>query len=191
MTIRSSSAALAGALSLTLLSFAGAAQASAQAAPAARQAPASPRDSVTATIAGATIKVNYGRPSKRGRVVFNGLPDMKWGSVWRAGANEATHMSTTKPLMFGSAMVPAGTYTLYVHLVESGKWELVINKQTGQWGTEYDAKRDLVRVPLTVTSNNPVVEKFTITVAPAATAGNGMLTLAWDNYKATTSFMIH
>ena len=156
----------------------------------AAQPPASPRDSVSATIAGATVKVNYGRPSKRGRVLFNGLGDMKWGKVWRTGANEATHFSTSKPLMFGSAMVPAGTYTLFTHLVENGKWELVINKQTGQWGTAYDAKQDLVRVPLTVTTNNPVVEKLTITVAPT-TAGNGALTIAWDNYKATTSFMVH
>ena len=66
--------------------------------------------------------------------------------------------------MFGSTMVPAGTYTLFTHLVENGNWELVINKQTGQWGTAYDAKQDLVRVPMTVTSNNPVTEQMTITV---------------------------
>ena len=190
MSIRLQSAALV----LALTGLAG--TASAQAAPAtkaaakpAAQAPASPRDSVTATISGATIKVNYGRPSKRGRVLFNGLPDMKWGMVWRTGANEATHLSTSKPLMFGSTMVPAGTYTLFTHLVENGKWELVINKQTKQWGTDYDPKQDLVRVPLTVTSNNPVTEQMTITVAPSGS--NGVLTIMWDTYKATTSFMVH
>lgn len=190
MTTRFRSASIA----LALVALAGSAQGqAAAAAPAATkrpaQPPASPRDSLTATISGATIKVNYGRPSKRGRVLFNGLGDMKWGMVWRAGANEATHLSTTKDLMIGSAMVPAGTYTLFVHLVESGKWELVVNKQTKQWGTAYDAKQDLVRVPLTVTSNNPVTEQFTITVAPSGS--NGVLTMAWDNYKASTTFMVH
>ncbi len=150
----------------------------------------SPRDSLTANVAGATITVNYGRPSKRGRVLFNGLSDMKWGMVWRTGANEATHFTTTKPLMFGNAMVPAGTYTLFTHLVETGKWELVINRQTKQWGTAYDAKQDLVRVPLTVTSNNPVVETLTIAVAPT-TAGSGVLTIAWDTYRASATFMVH
>lgn len=154
------------------------------------QPPASPRDSLSATVAGSTIKVNYGRPSKRGRVVFNGLADMKWGMVWRTGANEATHFSTTKPLMFGSAMVPAGTYTLFTHLMENGKWELVINKQTKQWGTEYHPEQDLVRVPMTVTSNNPVMETLTITVAPKGT-NEGTLTVAWDTYKATAAFMVH
>ena len=87
-------------------------------------------------------------------------------------------------------MVPAGTYTLFTHLVENGKWELVINKQTGQWGTAYDAKQDLVRVPMTVTSNNSVTEQMTITVTPAGTNA-GSLTVAWDTYKAVANFMVH
>ncbi len=191
MTTRFRSATIA----LALVAVAGSAQAQAAAAsgnaqpkPAAK-APASPRDSLSATISGATIKVNYGRPSKRGRKLFDSIPDMKWGKVWRTGANEATHLTTSKPLMFGTAMVPAGTYTLYTHLVEGGKWELVINKQTGQWGTTYDAKQDLVRVPLTVTTNNPVMEQMTITVTPSGS--NGLLTIGWDNYRASTTFMVH
>ena len=130
------------------------------------KAPASPRDSVITTVAGANINVNYGRPSKRGRVLFNGLGDMKWGMVWRTGANEATHFTTSKPLAFGASTVPAGTYTLFTKLEENGKWELVVNKQTKQWGTAYDAKQDLVRIPMTVTSNNAVVEKMEITAMP-------------------------
>jgi hypothetical protein len=183
MTLRS--VALALALAAAAAPAVGGAQA-----PAAARRIASPRDSVTATVAGATVSVNYGRPSKRGRVLFNGLADMKWGMVWRTGANEATHLTTSKPLMFGSALVPAGTYTLFTHLVDNGKWELVINKQTGQWGTAYDAKQDLARVPLAVTSSNPVVETLAISVAPTA-GSNGALTIAWDTYKATAAFMVH
>ncbi len=152
------------------------------------QPPASPRDSLSTTIDGSTIMVNYGRPSKRGRVVFNGLPDMKWGTVWRTGANEATHFTTTKALAFGDELVPAGTYTLFTKLVENGKWELVINKQTKQWGTDYDASQDLARIPLTVTSNNAVKEMFEITVTPAGHGGE--LTIAWDNYKAVADFTV-
>jgi hypothetical protein len=152
------------------------------------QPPASPRDSLSVTIAGASIKVNYGRPSKRGRVLFNGLGDMKWGMVWRTGANEATAFTTSKPLAFGSAIVPAGSYTLFTHLMENGKWELVVNKQTGQWGTAYDAKQDLVRIPMTVTSTNPVTEQLTITVTPAGQGG--ALTVAWDTYKAVATFTV-
>lgn len=153
-----------------------------------RQAPASPRDSLTANISGAEIKVNYGRPSKRGRVIFGGLNDMKWGMVWRTGANEATHFTTSKTLDFGGKTVPAGTYTLFTKLDEGGKWELIVNKQTKQWGTAYDASQDLVRIPMTVTSTNPVVEMMEITVKPAGNGGE--LAVAWDTYKAVATFTV-
>jgi hypothetical protein len=152
------------------------------------KAPVSPRDSLATTIAGSNITVNYGRPSKRGRVLFNGLGDMKWGMVWRTGANEATHFTTSKPLAFGAIVVPAGTYTLFTKLEENGKWELVVNKQTKQWGTAYDAKQDLVRIPMTVTSNNAVVEKMEIMVKPAGKGGE--IVIAWDNYKAVAAFVV-
>jgi Protein of unknown function (DUF2911) len=151
-----------------------------------QKAPASPRDSVKATIAGAEINVNYGRPSKRGRVLFNGLGDMKWGMVWRTGANEATHFTTSKTLDFGGKIVPAGTYTLFTKLEENGKWELIVNKQTKQWGTAYDAKQDLLRIPMTVTSNNAVVEKMEIQVKPAGKGGE--IVVMWDTYKAIAAF---
>ena len=150
------------------------------------QAPASPRDSLAVTVAGADIKVNYGRPSKRGRVIFNGLGDMKWGMVWRTGANEATHFTTSKALDFGGKQVPAGTYTLWTLLAENGKWELIVNKQTKQWGTAYDAKQDLVRIPMTVTDKNAVVEKMEIQVKPAGKGGE--IVIAWDTYKAVAEF---
>lgn len=152
------------------------------------QAPASPRDSLTAAVSGAEIKVNYGRPSKRGRVLFNGLGDMKWGMVWRTGANEATHFTTNKSLDFGGKVVPAGTYTLFTQLEESGKWQLIINKQTKQWGTAYDAAQDLVRIPMTVTSTNPVVEKMEIAVKSAGKGGE--IVVSWDTYKAVATFVV-
>lgn len=150
------------------------------------QAPASPRDSLAVTVAGADIKVNYGRPSKRGRVIFNGLGDMKWGMVWRTGANEATHFTTSKALDFGGKQVPAGTYTLWTLLAENGKWELIVNKQTKQWGTAYNATQDLVRIPMTVTDKNAVVEKMEIQVKPAGKGGE--IVIAWDTYKAVAEF---
>ncbi len=150
------------------------------------QAPLSPRDSLKVTIAGAEISVNYGRPSKRGRDIFGGLE--KWGAVWRMGANEATHFTTSKPLAFGSAMVPAGTYTLFALLDQGGKWQLIVNKKTKQWGTEYDAKQDLVRIPMTVTALPNVVEKMEITVKPAGAGGE--IAVQWDKTRAAATFTV-
>jgi hypothetical protein len=154
----------------------------------ANQPPASPRDSLKVTISGADISVNYGRPSKRGREIFGGLADMKWGMVWRMGANEATSFTTTKALQFGTHAVPAGTYTLWVKLDQGGKWELIVNKQTGQWGTAYSAAQDLVHIPMTVSPLSAVVEKMEITVKPVGQGGE--LAVAWDKTRAVASFSV-
>lgn len=166
-----------------------AAQAAASApATSATQPPLSPRDSLNATISGAEISVNYGRPSKRGREVFGGLADMKWGMVWRLGANEATGFVTTKPLAFGTVVVPAGKYTLFMKLVEGGQWELIVNKQTGQSGTEYDAAQDLVRIPVTVTTLPAAVEKMELAVKPAGKGGEW--SMQWDKTRAAAAFTV-
>jgi hypothetical protein len=188
---RSTARVTAALIAVSALSVPAAAQGSMggmQHSPAPAQGPASPRDSLTANIGGATISVNYGRPSKRGRVLFNGLADMKWGMVWRTGANEATSFITSKPLDFGGKVVPAGKYTMWTKIVENGQWELIINKQTGQWGTAYNAAQDLVHIPMTVTKTNPVVEKMEIQVRPAGKGGE--VVVAWDTYKAVAPFVV-
>lgn len=147
---------------------------------------ASPRDSVKTTISGATIEVNYGRPSMKGRVVVGGL--IPYDAVWRTGANEATSLVTSKMLMIGNLMVPAGKYTIYTLASKTG-WKLIINKQTGQWGLEYQPELDLGRVDLTLEALPSAVEQFTIKVVPAGAAG--ALRLEWDKTAASVSFMVH
>jgi hypothetical protein len=151
---------------------------------AAQAAPASPRDSVKVTAAGANISVNYGRPSKRGREIVGKL--VPYGQVWRTGANAATAFTTSAPIKFGAVTVPAGNYTLYSLPTADGKWTLIINKQTGQWGTEYKQEMDLARIPMTVTKSATVVEKFEITVTPAGNGGE--IALHWDTMKAAATF---
>jgi hypothetical protein len=147
---------------------------------------ASPRDTARGTVGGAHLLVDYGRPSKRGRVIFGGL--VPWGEVWRTGANAATTLVTDKDLVIGGTPVAAGTYTLYTVPNKTGDWKLVISKQTGQWGTEYHEDRDLARVPLTVGSVAPPLERFTITVAPAGAGGT--IQLAWDTTRAQVPFTV-
>ena len=85
----------------------------------------------------------------RDRKIFGGL--VPYGQVWRTGANSATSLKTDVDLTIGGAPVPAGSYTLYTIPTETG-WKLIINKQTGQWGTDYDEKQDLARVDMKVTN---------------------------------------
>ena len=115
--------------------------------PAGSQQPmASPPASASAQIGGQTVTINYHAPSLRHRHL-GGPEIVPWNTVWRTGANEATTLITPIPLHIGLLLVPAGTYTVYT-LPTATKWMLIINKQTGQWGTEYDQTKDLGRVEL-------------------------------------------
>jgi hypothetical protein len=137
----------------------------------------SPRDTVRATVGQVTVMIDYGRPAKRGRMIFGGLEP--WGSVWRTGANAATQMRIDGPLHVGTADVPAGTYSLWTLLSPTTPL-LIINTQHGQWGTRYDPAHDLVRIPLRVTRSVTPLERFSIRVD--TTAASARLTLAWDDY---------
>ena len=132
--------------------------------------PASTRDTVTATIGSANVWVDYGRPALRGRNVWvNGVLG---DTIWRTGANAATQLRTDRELNIGGTIVPAGIYTLWTRTTPNG-YELIINRQAGQWGTEYHADRDLARVPLRESTLAEPVERFTIALDA------GALTMAW------------
>ena len=105
----------------------------------------SPEAKTTATIAGKVFTVDYYAPSMHERKVMGGL--VPYGEVWRTGANAATTLKTTGTLQIGTLKVPAGTYTLYSLPAESG-WQLIVNKETGQWGTVYHEAQDLGRTPM-------------------------------------------
>ena len=139
----------------------------------------SPRDTLRTSIGGANFTVTYSRPMKRGRVLFG--ETVPWGEVWRTGANEATHFHTDKNLLVGGAAVPAGTYTLWTIPRPEG-WTLIINKQTGQWGTIYDPAQDLARVEMHDEAPATLAEQFTISLEPKEPGA--VLRLRWDDREA-------
>jgi hypothetical protein len=139
----------------------------------------SPRDSTVADIGGAHLAVDYGRPFKRGRIVFGNI--VPWGQVWRTGANAATGFTTTRDLAIGGVSVPAGRYTLWTLPTPDG-WKLIVNRQTGQWGTDYDAAQDLARIDMRTRKMDTPVEEFTIRLEPRA--GGAVMRLQWDDTEA-------
>lgn len=146
----------------------------------------SPRDTAHAMIGNAMVMVDYGRPHQRGRKIFGDV--VPYGQVWRTGANAATQLITDHTLMIGGTAVPAGTYTLWTLPSASGA-QLIINKQHGQWGTDYDPKQDLVRLPLTQSALATPVEQFTIALDPSGTTG-GTLRLQWEGTEYSIPFTI-
>ncbi len=146
----------------------------------------SPRDSALLTIDGKRISIDYGRPSMRGRKIMGGV--VPFGKVWRTGANAATGFVTTGDLVIEGTRIPKGSYTLYT-LPSAGQWELIINKQTGQWGTIYKKKLDLVRLPLKRRTLRQPVEKFTISLEQKGKK-SGTLKLVWERTQLSTDFRI-
>jgi hypothetical protein len=145
----------------------------------------SPPDTARATIGGANIAVAYSRPARRGRVIFGNV--VPWNQVWRTGANAATVFSTDKDLMFGSTLVPAGKYTLWTVPTSTGA-KLIINSETGQWGTDYHADKDFASVNLGTNQLSQPVEMFVIGVVPQGSGG--LLRMAWDDREYSVPFTV-
>ena len=141
------------------------------------QAVPSPPATANVTVAGGTIDVKYSSPKMRGRKIMGGL--VPYDQVWRTGANSATTIITSVPLKFGDLTVPAGTHTLYTLPSESG-WQLIINNQTGQWGTEYHQEQDLGRVPMQ--SKTLSVPQEVMSISFENTSANSTeLHVRWEN----------
>ena len=138
------------------------------------------RDTARGTIGRATIDVDYSRPLQRGRTLLGGL--IPYDRVWRTGANAATQLSTTAPIQLAGVALDSGAYTLWTLPTESGV-QLVINRETGQWGTGYKAANDIARVAMEVDTLEVPVERFTIGIDTAASR----LTMEWGTLRWSAS----
>lgn len=144
----------------------------------------SPRDSVFLSLDTNVISVNYGRPSMRGRKIMGGL--VPWNKVWRTGANQATHVKTSFDMTFGGVPVTRGSYTLWT-LPSPDGWKVILNKQTGQWGTVYNASLDLARFDAAAEQTQGKVDTFTIALKPTGKT-SGVMMLMWENTSVSVPF---
>jgi hypothetical protein len=146
------------------------------------------------SIGAKAISVTYSAPKVRGRTGKLFGKDGVIGQdatypVWRAGANNATAFHTDADLDMGSLKVPKGDYTLYVDLSDPENWQLIVNKQTGQFGTDYDKGQDLGRVKMTMSKPAALVETLKYTIADAG-GNKGKLTLEWENHSGSVAFTV-
>jgi hypothetical protein len=144
------------------------------------------RDTVRATIGEAAFTVDYSRPRARGRTLLGNV--IPYDRVWRTGANAATQLTVSRPIMLAGLSLPAGTYTLFSLPRKQGV-DLIVNRQTGQWGTEYSKGRDLGTAAMKSDKADPPVEQFTIAIEPAG-ARNGTLTMTWGTFRWTAPIQV-
>jgi hypothetical protein len=166
----------------------------AYASPAMAQRPrVSPHETISSVIDGNRVTVVYGRPyskSPRGeeiRKIWGEL--VPYGRVWRMGADEATLFITQQPLDMGGTEIPAGAYTLFLQPEEDGSAKLIVNKQLGQWGVQYDEKQDLARIDIKREALDPAVDQFTMSV-DGADGGGGVLRMKWEGAQYAAPFKV-
>ncbi|MBC7894271.1 MAG: DUF2911 domain-containing protein, partial [Cytophagaceae bacterium] len=144
------------------------------------------RDTARASIGAASFIVDYSRPLARGRTLLGEV--ISYDRVWRTGANAATQFTTSAPITLAGLALPAGTYTLWT-APRTTRVDLIINSQTGQWGTSYNRARDVGSVPLVVETPAAPVEKFTISITPVD-ARRGTLALEWGTFRWTAPIVV-
>ena len=147
---------------------------------------ASPRATVSQTVGLTDITIKYSRPGVKGRQIWGAL--VPWDTIWRTGANAATQFTTSAPITLAGLQLPAGKYTLWTVPRTKGV-ELIVNKQTGQWGTSYDRSQDLGRAPMATDTNAAPVEQFTISIVPADPR-HGTLAMEWGPFRWTAPLVV-
>jgi len=158
---------------------------------AAQQPRVSPPDIAGSVIDGNRVTIYYSRPhtkdpqSGAARKIWGEL--VPYGKIWRMGANEATLLVIQKPIEIAGQTIPGGAYTLFLQPEEGGKATLVVNKQIGQWGLQYDDKQDQCRVQMSKEDTSAPVEQFTMAVAKNA-GGGGVIKLMWENTQFSVPF---
>jgi hypothetical protein len=137
---------------------------------------------------GVKINVTYGQPSKKGRLIFGREQDkalLPYGKVWRTGANEATLIELEEDVLMGGKRVKAGTYSLF-SVPDQASWKIILNSETGQWGTEYNDGKNVMSVGVPIRIRPAVQEIFHIYFEEIPNGVN--MVLSWDQTEALIPF---
>jgi hypothetical protein len=145
----------------------------------------SPGANVSFSIGGDTIRLNYGRPFKRGRIIFGGI--VPFDSVWRTGANGPTILSLPYDIQFNQTKIPKGVYALYT-IPGRTSWKLILNTNLHRWPTEPDRSKDFATIPLQVQKLGKPVDQFTIDIKPDKSGA--IIKFTWENTEAFALFKI-
>jgi hypothetical protein len=135
----------------------------------------SPEATASLSHNGLDLKVVYCQPSKKGRDIFGAL--LPYGQVWRTGANAATTFEASRDLKVAGQALNAGKYSLW-SIPGQTEWTIIFNRETGQWGTQYNDEADVLRVKVPAGTLTAPQEMFNIGLA--GTGAGIEMTLAWD-----------
>ena len=140
------------------------------------------------------LAISYGQPHARGRRIDGGL--IPRDTVWRFGANAATTLHSDVNLVLDTLHLRRGDYALFV-LRTATAWQLIVNRGTGAWGTDYDPRDDVGRITLASRTRAEPEESLTIYLVPdAARPGSGYadmqgrMRIVWGTTELSTTWRI-
>lgn len=123
------------------------------------------------------IKIVYGQPYRDGRTIFGDWEP--YGEVWRTGANEATEITITKPVLMASQQINPGTYSVFT-IPGEDRWTVILNRELGLWGAfDYKPELDYIRFEVPTFDLDEEVEVLTITFAEVQQSVTSMK-IEWD-----------
>lgn len=133
------------------------------------------------------MRVVYSRPQKKDRVIFGEL--VKFGEVWRVGANEATEITFLQDVTIGDAKVTAGRYTIYAIPSESA-WEVHFSNDNDRWG-HYAYKPDeslVTKISVATAKTAETLEAFSVVFE--AVDGGAHLVMGWEDTMVRVPIML-
>ncbi|PRY09875.1 Protein of unknown function (DUF2911) [Pontibacter ummariensis] len=139
---------------------------------------ASPPATATGKVGPATVVVNYSSPAVNGREIWGDL--VRYGEVWRSGANEATTVEVDQDVLVEGQRLPAGRYSFYT-IPGEDEWTVIFNKVADQWGTQYDQQQDALRVTAKPQKSTAMNERLKYDVT------NDGIVLLWENLMLPVS----
>jgi hypothetical protein len=172
--------------------------------------PAAARETVSATLNGKKVAIDYGRPGLNGRTVDDLVGQLPPDRVWRAGANEVTTLTSDADILIGGKKVAAGKYSVYVYAPATGDWALILNTDPGVplktifpaapperadhlWpildGYAKIAAKEVLRVTMKSVAPKEPMDKFLISLEPAK-GGASAITLTWGDKAWTTDVKV-
>jgi hypothetical protein len=145
----------------------------------------SPKASVSYTIGMTEVKISYGAPAVKDRVIWGGV--VPYGKVWRGGANEATTVEFSTDVNVEGQHLPKGKYALFF-IPEEDEWTVIFNRKTDQWGSyEYDESADEIRIYVEPKLNEGLQERLTYSIHDLK-MDMGYIRLAWEKLRLFVRF---
>jgi len=146
---------------------------------------ASPSASVSTVVGLTDVKIDYSRPSAKGRKIFGEGADFltPYGSIWRTGANSGTKITFGDDVKVEGIAVPKGEYLIFTW-PGATEWTVSIYKDIKLGGNTdgYDKAQEAANFKVKSEKLAEKVETFTINITDiSGDSKTAKVQLAWEN----------